>query len=677
MRRLALLLLLGAVAQAQKRPITHEDVWLMKRTADPVVSPDGHSVVFSLTEPDYDPAKQSADLWIVPADGSALPRRLTSTLAPENGAVFSPDGSRLGFVTRREGDDGAQVYIMPMAGGEARRLTNVPGGVSNPQWRPDGKAILFEADYDPIAAERKQRKSTARIFDSMPIRHWNAWLDEKKRHIFVQEVDGGTAPLDVLRGSRLAESPGFAGPFNDTGAQNLQAIWTPDGKSIVFTALVNRNEMMSARVESGLFAVPASGGEPRTLTDRGQSFSKPRFSPAGDALYALQRRGAAPGGRLYSLERLARFAWPLSGKPAITTEAWDRSVSAFSISPDGRTVYLEAEDNGFDQVFRIAAEGGKVERLFKVERGGYTAARPATGGPIALFQTSLQPPELVRLNVAARSHTALTHFNAERVAQIDAPDPIHHWFTAKNGKRIHSILFLPPQFDKTKRYPVVVFPHGGPYAMSKDAFSTRWNNHLLTSPGYVALATNYTGSTGFGEKFTDDIEKDVLRGPAQEILEAIAEAARAYPFIDQSRQSAVGASYGGYLMNWFNGHTKQFKCIVNHAGAINNESQYGANDGGLDRELRMGGPIWEKGGQWNDQSPIRYSGSFQTPTLLTQGELDFRVPLNESMTTFKILQRRKVPARLVIFPDEGHWILKGENSRLHMQEVLAWLKRFL
>jgi dipeptidyl aminopeptidase/acylaminoacyl peptidase len=213
--------------------------------------------------------------------------------------------------------------------------------------------------------------------------------------------------------------------------------------------------------------------------------------------------------------------------------------------------------------------------------------------------------------------------------------------------------------------------------MSKDAFSSRWNSYLLTSPGYVLLSTNYTGSTGFGEEFANDIEKDVLRGPAQELLEAVEEAVRRYPFIDGSRQAAAGASYGGYLMNWLNGHTDRFKCMVNHAGAVNNESQYGVNDGGIERELRMGGPIWEKGGQWNEQNPMRFAGAFKTPMLITQGELDFRVPLNESMTTFKLLQRRQVPARLIVFPDEGHWILKGENSRLHMQEVLAWLKRYL
>jgi dipeptidyl aminopeptidase/acylaminoacyl peptidase len=214
--------------------------------------------------------------------------------------------------------------------------------------------------------------------------------------------------------------------------------------------------------------------------------------------------------------------------------------------------------------------------------------------------------------------------------------------------------------------------------MSKDAFSTRWNSHFLTAPGYVLLQTNYTGSTGFGEKFADEIERDVLRGPAREILEAVDEAARRYPFIDLSRQAAIGASYGGYLMNWFNGTTNQFRCLVNHAGAVNNESQYGVNDGGLGRELRMGAPVWDFGkGQWNDQSPIRYAAKWRTPSLITQGELDFRVPYGESSTTFKLLQRLRVPARLVVFPDEGHWILKGENNRKHMDEVMGWLKKYL
>jgi dipeptidyl aminopeptidase/acylaminoacyl peptidase len=512
----------------------------------------------------------------------------------------------------------------------------------------------------------------------MPVRFWNAWLEDKKPHVFTQELTENAQAADVLKGSRLADSAGFGGIFNGTaGGQTLHAVWSPDGQSIIFAAAVNRNEMMFAPVYTALFSVSSTGGEPVQLTPAGDSFSQPRFPPSGNALFALHQRRGAKDGRLYSLTRLARVPWPERGSAEILTEEWDRSVSDYSFSADTRTIYVQAEDDGFDQLFRLPANGGTVQRLFRVERGGYTAVQPSAGGLLALFQTAVQPPEVVRLNPEAGSHSMLTNFNGESVARIDAPPPIHFRINGRNGKRIHNILFLPPQFDEKKKYPLVLFPHGGPASMSKDAFSARWNSYLLTSPGYVVLSTNYTGSTGFGEKFADDIEKDVLRGPASELLQAVEEAVRRYPFIDATRQAAAGASYGGYLVNWLNGHTKQFKCLIAHAGAVNNESQYGVNDGGIERELRMGGPIWEKAGQWNDQSPLRYAGAFSTPTLLTQGELDFRVPLNETMTTFKILQRRQIPSRLVVFPDEGHWILKGENSRLHMQEVLGWLKRYL
>jgi dipeptidyl aminopeptidase/acylaminoacyl peptidase len=662
---------------AQKRAITHEDVYLMKRVGEPGVSPDGKWLAFAVTEPDYDPAKQSSDLWLLPSDGSAAPRRITFTKGAESGMVWSPDGTRLAFTAKREGDDAAQVYILPLQGGEAQRVTSAPAGASNPQWRPDGQALLYESDIDPIAAERRARKWNARTYETFPIRYWNAWLDEKKPRVFVQDLNGGAGPRDLLKGSQLVETRGFAGAFSPAGGQELQAVWTPDGKSVVFVAYTNRDETMSAETESHLFLVPASGGEPRRITEPGQSFHSPRFSRSGDALYALHQRNPVKGGRLYSLTRLVRFAWPDAGKQTFVSEKWDRSVSAFSISSDGATVYVDAEDDGFDKLFEVPARSGDPKPLFEVKRGGYNGVKPVASGLIARFQTSVQPPEIVLLDAKSGVHRPLTSFNAERVAQIEAPEAVHFWFTAKNGKRIHNLMILPPFLDKEKRYPVVAFPHGGPNAMSKDAFSTRWCSHLLASPGYVVLQTNYTGSTGFGEKFAGEIERDVLRGPAQEVLEAIDEAARRYPFLDKTRQAAAGASYGGYLMNWFNGHTRQFKCLVNHAGAVNNESQYGTNDGGLSRELRMGGPIWEKGGQWNDQSPLRYSADFKTPTLITQGELDFRVPLSESMTTFKLLQRLKVPARLVLYPDEGHWVLKGENSRHHMSEVLGWLKKYL
>jgi len=325
----------------------------------------------------------------------------------------------------------------------------------------------------------------------------------------------------------------------------------------------------------------------------------------------------------------------------------------------------------------MPAAGGMPEPMVKMESGAYRNVVPIAGGLAAMHETALQPPEIVRLGPP---HTPLTRFNAGRLEAIDAPAPIHFRFTAGNGKPIHNVLYRPAGFDPAKKYPVITLIHGGPAAMSTDEFSYSafwFHPHLLASPGYVVLTTNYTGSIGFGEPFACAVEKDVLRGPAQELLDAIQAAADRFDFVDATRQAAVGGSYGGYLVNWLNGHTNQFKCIVCHVGPFNNEAQYGTNDGGIDRETRMGGPIWEGGGQWNDQSPFRYVQNFKTPMLVSHGERDFRVPLNEGLANFKILQRRKIPSRFIVFPDEGHMIGNGENARLYWNEVRAWLARFL
>ena len=239
-----------SAAFAEMRPITHHDIWMMKRTGEPVVSPDGRWIVFSLTEPDYDPAKQTSDLWIVRSDGGEPPRRLTFTKEPESGAAWSPDGTRVAFATKREGDQAPQIYILPMAGGEARRVTNIPSGASDPQWRPDGLAILFQSQFDPIAAERKDRKSNARIYDAMPIRFWNAWLDERRPRVFVQELSEGAKPVDVLQGSKLAESPGFGGVFSETGGQNLQPMWRRMASPSCLLRMPNRDRMMVEESES-------------------------------------------------------------------------------------------------------------------------------------------------------------------------------------------------------------------------------------------------------------------------------------------------------------------------------------------------------------------------------------------------------------------------------------------
>lgn len=673
MRILTAALLATSLLCAQKRPVTHEDIFLMKRTGEAVPSPDGKWVVFSVSEPAYDPANTVSDLWIVPVDGASPAHRLTSSKSSESGVVWSPDSTRILFSAKRESDAVAQIYMLPVHGGEAERITSMPTAAVNPQWRPDGKGMLFESTVK--GGKPNPGKSTARIYDSMPVRYWNAWLDGSRPHLYVWEF-GWTSPIDLLDKGKLVDSPGFSGIRGGLSSDTtLQAAWAPDGKEIVFAAAVNKNQMMTAETETHLFKIGIQGGEPTQITAAGHSYSQPQFSPDKEFLFALQDR-TPTAEHPYSLTRIARFDWPEPRAPRTITFSFDRSVSSFTISPDSTQVVLAAEDDGFPKLFRLFSNGSKVEPLFEVTEGGYSNPHYAGKNIVGTYSSSTLPPEIARIET--KGHRLLTNFNAQKLLTLDMPKPEHFWFKAKNGKRIHSIFVPPPNLDKEKKYPLLVFPHGGPNAMSADAFSTRWNYHLLTSPGYAMIMTNYTGSTGFGEKFADDIEDDVLRGPAREILEAAEAIALKYPWIDTEKECAIGASYGGYLMNWFNGHTSHFKCMVNHAGAVNNESQYGANDGGLGRELRMGAKVWETGkGQWMDQSPFRYAAEWKTPTLITQGELDYRVPIGESLMTFKLLQRQGIPARLMVFPDEGHWILKGENNRHHMMEVLGWLKRYL
>ncbi len=687
--RLALILLTAAsLASAQKHPITHEDVWLMKRTGAPAVSPDGKWAVTSVVEPSYEPGKTASDLWLLALDGSAPPRRLTYTIAPESGAIFSPDSRRIAFATKREGDENSQIYILPLDGGEAIRVTNVANGASGPQWRPDGKSILFEASVYPgamtdednrkIAAERKARKYNIRAFDSFPVRYWDHWLDDQRPHVFVQSLDDGAKARDLLAGTKLAAQPGFEGEFG-VGGSSLGAVWSPDGRYIVFTATTDLDSSVGKPSTTQLYRVSSDGGEPAPLTNGPESYGSPVFRPDGKALYATRQRSAAIS--LYSLNRLVEIEWPEGGRPKLLTGDWDRSVDSLAFTPDSRTIYITAEDQGHDRVFRMPAEGGPVEPAFEVKEGAYSNLAIPERAPapvlIALWQSMIHPAEVVRVDPRSGERRPLTDFNKDRIAQIDWLPPREFWINAKTGRRIQSLIVLPPAFDPNKKYPLVVFPHGGPHNMIKDTFFIRWNYHLLATPGYVLLMTNYTGSTGYGEEFAAAIHKDILRGPASEIEQAADEAIRQFPFIDGSRQAAAGASYGGYLMNWFEGNTKRFKCLVSHAGLTDNSSFWGATDDAWYWEVRNGGPVWQQQGAWRDQSPSVYAANFSTPMLVTQGEQDFRVPVNQALEMFKLLQRRGVPSRLVVFPDANHWVLKGEDSRRHMQEVLDWLGRFI
>ncbi len=687
--RCAAVVCLFAFAGEAKTPITHETVWLMKRVGAPAVSPDGKWVVVSVTEPAYDDKSQVSDLWILPAAGGEKPRRLTYTKAAESGVDWSPDSRRIAFASRREGDEAAQIYVLDVSqGGEAQRLTSLSTGASSPRFSPEGSMILFTSSVYPgaaddeankkIAAERKARKYSARAYDSFPIRHWDKWLDDMRPHAFVQKAEAGAKARDLLAGSKLVASPGFAGTATLSG-QELASEWAPNGKSVVFACEVNHNEAAFAEVRSHLYEVSVEGGEPQPLTSGSDSFSQPRFRPDGKALYLLSTRSG--DGKEYHLSRLAMLPWPASGAPKAITPEFDRSVDAFAFTPDSRTVYLLAEEAGHEKLFTLPAGGGAAKLAFNIKLGAYSGLTipEKAAAPILIsnWESSINPAEVVRIDPRTGTHTLLTGFNTTVVAEIDWQAPRHFWFDSKRGKRIHNMLVLPPAFDAKKKYPLVVMIHGGPHSMWRDVFFVRWNYHYLTSPGYALLMTDYTGSTGYGEQFAQQIQGDPLKGPGEEINEAVDHALKQFPFLDGARMCAGGASYGGHMANWLQATTTRYRCLFSHAGLINLESQWGTSDTIYHREVGNGGPVWEQGPVWREQNPIRFARNFRTPILLTVGERDYRVPLNQTIENWSVLQRLRIPSRLIVFPDENHWVQNGENARYFFNELFAWLKKHL
>lgn len=686
-----LLLCLGSVAAA-KRPITHEDLWLMPRVGPPVVSPDGRHVVFAVAEPSYEADGQIVDLWLASTDGKAPPRRLTNTKAAETGPAWSADSRRIAFSTQRDGDTAPQIYILDLAlGGEALRATGISTGARAPQFSPDGTKLIFvsnlypeatsDADSKRIAEERKVRKHTARVYTGFPIRNWDRWIDERQPRVFLQPL-GQTEARDLLVGSSLLKSAGYGGRQTQSGDE-LDAVWAPDGRSIVFVATTNRHQAAHSFTHTDLWEVPAEGGEPRRLTggdqgDGGASYEQPRFAPGGKQLVALK---SPRTGKVYNANRLAVIDWrsKREGTTVVLPEA--RSISTYAFAPDGRTVFFSAEDSGHEKVYRGTLGKAGAELAFDIERGLYSALSSAThsGAPVlvGLYESATEPPEVVRIDVARRSHERLSRFSAERAADLDLAPAETFWFTDADGQRIHNFIVRPPNFDPARKYPLFVVIHGGPNTMWRDQWVLRWNYHLLARPGYVVLLTNYTGSTGFGEAFAQGIEGDPLRGPADEINRAADEAIARYAFIDAERQCAGGASYGGHLANWLQGTTERYDCLISHAGLVNLEAQWGTSDIAYSREVVNGGPHWEGGAIWREQNPIQYAANFKTPVLVTFGENDFRVPINNGLEYWAALQRQQVESRLVVFPDENHWILKGGNNRYFYREIHDWLGRWL
>jgi dipeptidyl aminopeptidase/acylaminoacyl peptidase len=690
--RAVLLLICLGLAQslvADLRPITHEDMWMMPRVGTPVLSPDGRQAIVGVTRPGYDSSDQAQHLWLIQTDGSEPPRQITFAASGESQVSWSPDGQRIAFIARRDGDEAGQVYLLDLrSGGEARRLTALASGARQPRFSPDGRVIAFTSNINPAlvldpAADGEAEPSSHHVltYEGFPIRNWNVWMDETRPSLFVQALDE-TEASDLLARTELFQRSGYDGR-RTAGGSELDAIWAPDGESLVFVASRNRDRFAFDYTHTDLWQLALDGSEPRRLTGRDEpdgddSWSNPAFSPDGRTLL-VQRTPRSEF--VYNATHLALLSWPDAELRTEITLPDRRSVSEFALTPDGREVYILAEDAGLVRLYRAPIEGGEAEPVFERDRGIYAGLQ--VGGSdqrlvaLARFESASEPAEIVRFDFEGEGHERLSEFTVEAVAGLDLPPLEHFWFDNDDGVPIHNMLVRPAGFDPDRRYPLLVLMHGGPHIMYRDYFFLRWNYHLLAGTDYVLVLTNYSGSTGFGEEFARRIQGDPLRGPAREINQAADVAIERFGFIDGDRQCAGGASYGGHLANWMQASTDRYRCLISHAGMVNLKTQWGTSDAIFHREAGMGGPFWEFPEVWADQNPIRYAASFSTPVLVTIGKKDERVPLANVLEYWAVLQRQQVQSRLLVYPDEDHWIMNGHNSRHFYGEIERWLARWL
>ncbi|MDX2035706.1 MAG: oligopeptide:H+ symporter [Isosphaeraceae bacterium] len=674
---------LDSTASAAGRPMKVDDLLGVKSVSDPQVSPDGKLVVYVVSE--YDPAagKSNADLWIVQVEGGE-PRRLTATPGPDTHPRWRPDGREIAFTSSRGGS--SQVWLIPPDGGEARPLTKLPIDVSGPIWSPKGDKLVVAAEVYPgttpeeTAARDKARaasKSKVRVYDSLMIRHWDRWDDGKRSHLLVIDATTGAA-IDVTPELRVNTPPAPFGGSSDYA-------FSPDGLEVVFTAEPVENMAWSTNTD--LWSVPSSGGKLRNLTSGNPAAdAQPAFSPDGAFLAFVSQD--TPG---YESDQ-----WVLTVKSRETsqfvelTRTLDRPVLGFSWGPpskvDAGTLYeliAVVDHEGTEPLVRIGFIEDEAGRLLVaapeiLTKGGVSTAATSTGkNLIHLHANSVSPAEIHRTSSDGSKSVALTKHNAAKFAELDLHRAEEFRFKGADGDEVAGWLIKPPGFDPKKKYPVLFLIHGGPQGAWHDEWSARWNYAMFTSPGYVGVAINPRGSTGYGQKFTLQISKDWTGRVYTDLMLGLDHALKTYSFLDESRMAAAGGSYGGFMVNWILGHTDRFKALISHAGVFDLTSKYGTTEELWFPEFEFGGPPWDAPDLYKSQTPSAFVKNFKTPTLVIHGALDFRVPEAQGIGLFTALQRRGVPSRLVLFPDEGHWILQPANRIEWWKAMHGWLAEHL
>ncbi len=661
----------GSMAMA-KHAITYEDLAKVQRISDPQLSPDGKWVAYVVGVVDLAANKTARHIWLVSSDGGA-PRQLTRGDGSDTRPRWSPDGKLLAFVSTRGGN--SQVWILPLDGGDPRQITSLSTEADGVTWAAKGNVLLFTSNVFPDCAddecnakrlkEAAESKVKAQIFTELLFRHWDSWRDGRYTHLFSISAQGG-APRDLTPGA--VDSPTF---FLD--APDGYAI-SPDGTEVCYTSNHSKGSAGQSAAawttNNDLYTLGAQGGEALNITaDNPGSDASPQYSPNGRYIaYTSQARDGYESD-LFRLRAYDREA----GKTIDLTPGFDQWVGEFAWAPDSNTIYFTASDHTHEPVFKTSVSSPKVEKALE---GTYSDLSVSPDGTwlLATRTTLTQPSSIYRVAISGTPSTELTHENDALLDDLDMNPADIVTTRGALGVEIQSLMLKPPGFDEKRKYPGLLLVHGGPQSAWEDAWSYRWNAQMFAARGYVVLMTNFHGSTGYGQKFVEEISGDWGGAPFEDLMLAT-DFLEKLDFVDKTRMVAAGASFGGFMIDWIATHTDRFKALVSHDGVYDNVSMYGETEELWFDEWEFKGVPWSKESMALRQkwSPSNYVQDIKTPMMLVEGARDFRVPEGQAFQLFSALQRRGIESKLLFFPDEGHWVLKPQNSQLWYKTVLGWL----